>query len=330
MRDNDPIGARAMHAPNSAFRGPKFRPTLAMRVNGSALLGVLLIVISSVAGAWGVSDRPQDDEVVMIRKAGFLIDAELETTIFRPEGQGPFPLVVINHGKDPGNPRFQGRARFAVASRALVQRGFVVMLPMRQGFSKSSGGYVAGGCFIEGNGQGQADDVVAVLDYARTLPYVDGSRIIVMGQSHGGFTTLALGTRPYPGVLGLVNFAGGLRNDQCNGWESNLVDTFATYGAKAQYPSLWFYGDNDAYWPPSLYHRMYEAYNKASGGKADLVAYGTFGTDSHKMFGAQEGLAIWINRFDAFYLSLLTPSQRVEYETRLASLASRSEAAANR
>src|SRR5476651_253819 len=30
-------------------------------------------------------------------------DVSLETTIFKPDGPGPFPMVVFNHGKLPGN-----------------------------------------------------------------------------------------------------------------------------------------------------------------------------------------------------------------------------------
>jgi len=31
----------------------------------------------------------------------------LETTIYRPDGPGPFPMVIFNHGKIPGDPRNQ-------------------------------------------------------------------------------------------------------------------------------------------------------------------------------------------------------------------------------
>ena len=83
------------------------------------------------------------EEVVMVKKPG-LFSIELETTLFRPQGDGPFRLALINHGKSPGESRFQGRARFLVAARELVQRGYAVVVPMRQGFSKSGGSYVVG------------------------------------------------------------------------------------------------------------------------------------------------------------------------------------------
>ena len=44
------------------------------------------------------------EQVVMVPKVGGESTVDLETTIFRPAGDGPFPLVVINHGKSPGKP----------------------------------------------------------------------------------------------------------------------------------------------------------------------------------------------------------------------------------
>ena len=52
----------------------------------------------------------------MVKKPG-VFGAELETTLFRPPGDGPFPLIVVNHGKASGNPRFQARSRYLVAAR---------------------------------------------------------------------------------------------------------------------------------------------------------------------------------------------------------------------
>lgn len=183
----------------------------------------------------------------MVKNGSGLFSTELETTFFKPKGDGPFPLVVINHGKDSGNPSFQARARYLVASREFVRRGYAVMLPMRGGFSRSTGNYIQGGCNTAGNALAQAKDVRAALEYAVTLPYIDRQRIIVMGQSHGGLTTMAFGTEPFPGVLGLVNFAGGLKLSNCPGWEGSLVRAFENFGEKNRYPTLWFYGDNDSY-----------------------------------------------------------------------------------
>ena len=72
-------------------------------------------------------DASVNEQVVMIAKKGGLFSFELETTIYKPDGEGPFPLVVINHGKAFGDPRFQGRARHSNAARFFLQRGYVVL-----------------------------------------------------------------------------------------------------------------------------------------------------------------------------------------------------------
>jgi dienelactone hydrolase len=246
------------------------------------------------------------EEVLMVKKPG-LVALELETTLYRPPGDGPHPLIIINHGKAPGDPRFQARARYTLAAREFVQRGYAVAIPMRQGFSKSGGAYVGGGCNVGGNGSAQAEDVKALLDaLAATRPDLDTRRVVVLGQSHGGLTTLALGAMQLPNVVGLVNFAGGLRQEQCPAWEQTLARDAGGYAARTKVPSLWFYGDNDSYFAPRVWQDMHAQYT-AAGGRARLVAFGTFSADAHSMFGARAGLPIWLPEVQKFFVELGLP-----------------------
>lgn len=247
------------------------------------------------------------ESVVMVPKGTGLLSTELETTIFRPEGAGPFPIVVINHGKASGNPRLQGRYRPLGAARYFLARGYAVVVPMRQGFSKSTGAYIDGGCNVESNGQVAAGDVAATLDYVTAQPWADRDHILVIGQSHGGWTTLAFGTHSYAGIKGLVNFAGGLRQDSCTYWQGGLVAAAGAYGAETALPSLWFYGDNDSYWPTPVWHAMYENY-MAQGGKGRLVAFGEFGGDSHRMFHTAAGAPIWQPEMSKFLRDIGMPA----------------------
>ncbi len=245
------------------------------------------------------------EDVRMVRKEG-LFNTELETTFYRPPGAGPFPVVVINHGKAPGDPRFQPRQRYEVSAREFLQRGYMVVVPMRQGFSKSTGSYIGVGCNVESNGRVQAEDVVAILSYLKTVPDADTTRVLVAGQSHGGLTALAMGALNYPGVKGLMNFAGGLKQESCPGWQSNLSRAFKNYAEQTTVPSLWFYGDNDSYFQPWHYKEMHQKYLEG-GGKARLVAFGNFGNDAHGMFSARTGLPIWVPEVDAFLAELGLP-----------------------
>jgi len=289
------------------------RHALAWLLRSALLWGALPALAQLAPSSPPTLDAALREQIVMVRKGDGPQATELETTVFRPAGAGPFPVVVINHGKAGGNPRLQERARYLPAARAFVERGYLVVVPMRQGFAHSTGAYQGSGCNIENNGRAQAADVQAVLAYVRRLPDADSQRIVVVGQSHGGLTTMALGaSKPPPGVRGLINFAGGLRLEHCPGWESSLASAFGAYGQEARLPSLWFYGDNDSYWSTALSRDMHARY-VAAGGQARLVSYGKFGTDSHRLFASQSGVPIWLPEVERFLAGLGLPSRPVAH-----------------
>lgn len=272
-----------------------------------AVSGCLALV--GIAQAQDVAlDRRLNEQVVMVPGANGHM---LETTIFRPPGAGPFPLVLMNHGKQPGDPHMQSRDRFYYLSREFVRRGYAVIVPMRSGFSRSGGDYADYGCNMTGNGYLQAMDLRAALRYARSRSWIDGSRIVVAGQSYGGLATLAAGAGALPGVRGLLNFAGGLRADDgsCQ-WKSALVSAFADYGSRSSLPSLWFYGANDSYFNHELVNRLYQAYAGA-GGKARLVAYDAFKNDAHGMVGSRDGFAVWWPQAERFLRQIGMPTEEV-------------------
>ncbi|HEX9143566.1 MAG TPA: dienelactone hydrolase family protein [Candidatus Binatia bacterium] len=111
--------------------------------------------------------------------------------MLKPEGPGPFPAVVIMHDCSGLGPRSSGSPiRWAMA---LVERGYVIVMPD----SFSTRGHAGGVCTNPSPSRNdvapvrRVPDAYAALAYVRTLPYVDGKRIGIMGGSHGGSTTLA-------------------------------------------------------------------------------------------------------------------------------------------
>ena len=239
--------------------------------------------------------------------AGPNLAVSLETTVYKPDGAGPFPLLVINHGKAPGDPRLQTRDRFIHMASAFVRRGYAVMVPMRTGFAHSTGRYIDHGCDMAANGYTQAGDIRDAIRYARGLDWVDGGRIVVAGQSYGGLATMALATQELPGVRGVMNFAGGLRvhGGPCD-WQGALVRAFGDYGRRGKVPSLWMYGANDSYFGPELVDRMHQAYVNA-GGSAKLVAFGDFKRDAHTMLASRDGEAVWLPEAERFLASIGMP-----------------------
>jgi dienelactone hydrolase len=256
------------------------------------------IVVLAMLPGFSVEQELQLDyrinEHIELIPAGRNHQARLETTVFQPNGPGPFPLIIINHGKDPGHPNLQPRDRFYHMAHAFVARGYAVMVPMRQGFANSTGRYRDHGCDMTANGYTQAEDIRDTLEYARGQKWIDADRIVIAGQSYGGLATMALGTQELPGVRGLINFAGGLRDDSNGcGWRSALVSAFAEYGSQNKLPSLWMYGQNDSLFGPELVARMHDAFEQA-GGKARLVEYAAFKRDSHGMLASRDGEKVWL------------------------------------
>lgn len=235
--------------------------------------------------------------------------ASLQTTIFKPNGRGPFPLLIINHGKEPGEPSLQPRDRFFHMANAFVRRGYAVMVPMRQGFAESTGRYADHGCNMTANGYAHAEDILAALHYARRQDWIDAGRIVVAGQSYGGLATIALGTRQLAGVRGLVNIAGGLRDDgQGCDWRAELVRAFGAYGENNKIPSLWMYGANDSLFGPELVARMHTAFVGA-GGKARMYDFGTFKRDSHGMIASRDGEKVWWQETERFLREIGMPTE---------------------
>ncbi|MDN2712163.1 prolyl oligopeptidase family serine peptidase [Janthinobacterium sp. SUN118] len=277
----------------------------------SLLLGLSCLSLHAQASTLPLPLDARLNEQVILVPAGDGRREALQTTLFRPSGPGPFPLLLMNHGKSAGPARLQQRERFIYMATEFVRRGYAVMLPMRAGYAQSTGAYRDAGCDMLANAQGQARDALDALAYARRQSWVDPARIVVAGQSYGGMAALALATRALPGVRGVLNFAGGLRVDApgCD-WPSALARAFATLGAYSRIPSLWLYGANDSYFGPALARRLFNSY-RGSGGKGELVAYGPFKRDAHLTLGSRDGVAVWLPATERFLQKIGMPVRQV-------------------
>jgi dienelactone hydrolase len=118
--------------------------------------------------------------------------AEMKDTNYffsKPAGDGPFPAVVVMHDCSGLGPRSSG-SPWRWASE-LTRWGYVTVWPD----SFAARGHPKGVCIDAAPPrvlpQTRAEDAHAALAYLRTLPFVDGRRVAVMGGSHGGSATLA-------------------------------------------------------------------------------------------------------------------------------------------
>ncbi|MCY1019958.1 alpha/beta fold hydrolase [Pyxidicoccus sp. MSG2] len=113
---------------------------------------------------------------------------EIPSILYKPlqaTPQNKLPAVVWVHG-GPGDQAYRGYISFI---QYLVNAGYVVLAPNNRG----SSGY--GKAFVTADdkkhGKEPLRDVVEAKKYLTGLPYVDGSRVGVLGASYGGYMALA-------------------------------------------------------------------------------------------------------------------------------------------
>jgi dienelactone hydrolase len=272
------------------------------------LLSFAAMLVFGVATAGAqVSIGPQGPEEGVIRRQTWLIPAQdritlMRTAVFRPQGSGPFPLAVINHGSTQNEIRRAGYRlpQYAELTQWLVARGYAVAIPQRPGHGETGGPYyeAQGGCanadFAKG-GQGAAASIEAAIDYLSRQPFVRKTGTVAFGHSAGGWGALALTTHSLRPLAGVVAFAPGLggRIDDIAGkncapdW---LIAASRGFGEKARVPVLWLTAKNDSYFPPELSKRMVDAF-RAGGGRADYQLLPAIGNDGHDL--VMSPMALW-------------------------------------
>lgn len=113
--------------------------------------------------------------------------------MLRPEGPGPFPLIVQMHGCGGIGPN---QMIWAQISRAA---GCGVLILDSYAF-RGIGRFEAIASICTGlrlHGAERAGDLLAALAFARTQPWVDKERLCAIGWSHGGWSILdALAMQP--------------------------------------------------------------------------------------------------------------------------------------
>jgi dienelactone hydrolase len=228
----------------------------------------------------------------------------MRATLLRPEGMGPFPLVVINHGSVQNADR---RAKFRmpeyrVAARWFLDRGYAVLLPQRPGHGETGGPYLEnqGGCDdpdFHAAGLATADSIQSAIDYMTSQLFIRRTGVVVVGQSAGGWGALALASRNPGSVKAVINVAGG-RGGRAGGKANRncapdrLVSAAQRFGATARIPTLWFYSENDSYFAPWLAQRMVEAFRNA-GGRAEYHRLPPIGEDGHRFISMDEAVLLW-------------------------------------
>ncbi|WP_448616092.1 alpha/beta hydrolase family protein [Modestobacter sp. URMC 112] len=125
----------------------------------------------------------------------------LAGTLALPDGDGPWPAVLLASGSGPldrdSNHR---RARFDVARQlaaALARAGFASLRYDKRGVGATPGDWRTAGLYDN------VDDLAAARDTLAARPEVDAGRLLVAGHSEGALLAAALAARGAP-LAGLV------------------------------------------------------------------------------------------------------------------------------
>jgi dienelactone hydrolase len=240
----------------------------------------------------------------------------LEALITRPDRPGRVPLVLVNHGspREPSDRETMAPTGYAAQSLAFARRGYGVAVVMRRGFGWTEGPYSesSGDCDKKdyvGSTRASADDILAALHRLQGESWVDPDRVVLLGQSAGGFAVLGAAATSPKGVVGVISFAGGRGSDVpdhvCQ--PDRLVAAAAELGKTSRAPSLWVYAKNDHFFDPVLAAQMADAYTRA-GGVAELVIAPEWGADGHLLF-SRAPLDMWWRHVEPFLAKLALPTE---------------------
>lgn len=260
-----------------------------------------IVVAAALAAAAGGSQarlhEEQIDVPVEVADAyGKIVRHAVRVTVFSDESNPrPAPVLVLNHGRaaEARDRARLGRARSAESSRFFVRQGFIVAVPTRIGYGVTAGEDVedSGDCGRKNYPPGYlaaAQQTLAVLARVREREDAAKDRAVVMGQSYGGATAVAVAALNPAGVQAAINFAGGgggnpMTRPQRPCSTPQLEAMFRGWGSTAKVPTLWIYAENDMYMGPSYPREWFAAY-AAGGAPAEFVQFPPHGEDGHSLF----------------------------------------------
>lgn len=181
---------------------------------------------------------------------------ELKAFLCVPAAAAPLPAVVYNHG-GLGN-QIGGAPR--ETCEALAQDGFVGFAPIRRPTVPLTG---------------HLDDVLAAVDYVKSLPYVDSQRLGIIGFSRGGMLTFfAAAARPAEFDAIVIMAAA-----------AEIEDAYQPLVEKISAPVLLLVAENDDVTADHV--RVMFALRGAletAGKDVRLIVYPPYGNDGHRMF----------------------------------------------
>jgi dienelactone hydrolase len=233
--------------------------------------------------------------------------------LVRPVGDGPFPLVIMNHGVslNPTDRSFFPPVEFRDAAKWFAKRGYLVVAPVGTGYGAAAIDIPEHGLYgpffskvgkcsnpnFRAPGLAVAQVDLWIIDYMAAEKRIVPKDVIVVGQSAGGWAAIALSSLNPSQVKAIIVFAAGRGGRVDNKPNNNcapdkLVEATGEFGRTSRVPMLWIYIENDTFFGPPLSKRMHEAFTTA-GGKAEYHVVPPFGGEGHFFIDSPDAVPIW-------------------------------------
>jgi dienelactone hydrolase len=265
-------------------------------------LGALLVRPAAAQVALGAQGSEGDPD----RRQQWLVPSPDQAVaahaiLFRPPGEGPFPLAIVAHATSQNVLRRaqMPQPEYRALAAWLVARGFAVLVPERPGHGATGGRYLEdqGGCDeadYAKAGRATADSIAAALDFMRGQSFVRRDGFVIVGHSAGAWGALALAGRNPQGVSAIVAFApgrGGHANDLPNQVcaPHTLISAAAEFGKTARVPVTWLVAANDTYFSLALSRQIANAFH-AGGGRVDFHVLAASGSEGHWLVETESGV----------------------------------------
>jgi len=269
--------------------------------NGCAI--ALAIGAVAAMGGLGLAQTQPSAPQLVTFKSG---DLQLKGFIWKPDGAGPFPAILWNHGSE------KRPAAADTVAPYFVNRGYVFFVPHRRGQGRSPGRYIIDQLkeakspdewsrLLVSLNEAHLQDQLAALKHLTSLSYVDQDRLAIMGASLGGIQTLFAVEGAYGYRVAVV----------CSGasqvWRrsADLRTRLTDSAGKATVPIFFFQAQNDYDLTPS---RVLSEKVKSTGQYAETKTYPAFGSnrqEGHNFCWA--GTSTWGPDVAAFIESRLKP-----------------------
>src|ERR1039458_3725544 len=157
-----------------------------MKISRIITIGLAVVFILAIARLARLENRGPSHMPIML-------PGQEPATLYIPGPERPFymqppkpadqrpPAVVLIHGF------MADRKLMSVLARRLAENGYAVLAIDVNGHGENSNPFGGG----VGDAGSLREDVKQAVDYLRSSPFVDGSRIVVMGHSMGAGAALA-------------------------------------------------------------------------------------------------------------------------------------------